>query len=176
MKNSIFALLVVGLAATAPALAVDGYLAEIGGGEGARSLRVGMTRYWDQQWLTEGHWHVTGYWEASLAHLSSDRPKAKDLADVAITPVFRFRPNASGGAQPYWDAAVGLHLLTGTRLDSRHNLGSALQFGPMVGLGVTFGEKSQYDLGYRYQHISNGGIREPNDGLELHVVRLTYLY
>ena len=176
MKHSAIALLFAGLAASVPAMALDGYIAEVGSGDEVQSLRVGMIRQWDRQWLNRGHWHLTGYWEATLAYLNSDRPDGKSAADIGLSPVWRFRPNASGGAQPYWDVALGLHLLTTTRLDSKHDLGSALQLAPLVGLGVTFGEKSQYDLGYRFQHLTNAGIKDPDDGLSLHQVRLTYLY
>jgi lipid A 3-O-deacylase len=169
------ALLLAGMASL-PAMALDGYVAEIGGGEGINSARIGMIRQWDKQWLTEGHWHLTGYWEGSVAVLRDDSSKGKTFGDIAFTPVFRFRPNASGGPQPYWDMAVGLHLLSRTGVNDKNDLGSALQFGPLVGVGLTFGEKSQYDFGYRFQHLSNGDIKEPNDGLNLHLVRLTYLY
>jgi len=174
MKHSAVALLLTVLAT--PAMALDGYIAEAGGGEGVHSVRIGMIRQWDQQWFSEGHWHVTGYWEASLGQLSSDRADGHSAADLAFTPVFRLRPNASGGAQPYWDIALGLHLLSSTRLDHKHAFSSAVQFGPLVGVGVTFGEKSQYDLGYRFQHLTNANVSQPNPDLNLHLVRLTYLY
>ncbi|MFA5082991.1 MAG: acyloxyacyl hydrolase [Hydrogenophilaceae bacterium] len=176
MKHSAFAFLFAGLAATAPAMAVDGYIVEIGGADRVQSLRIGMIRQWADQWFDEGNWHLTGYWEATLAYLNSNRPEGKSAADAGVSPVFRFRPNAMGGAQPYWDVALGLHLLSRTHLDDQHNLGSALQLAPLIGVGVTFGEKSQYDLGYRFQHLTNFGLQETDDGLSLHQVRLTYLY
>lgn len=176
MKNRAIALLFAGLAATAPAMAVDGYIVEIGGASNIQSLRTGMIRQWTEQWFPEGHWHLTGYWEATLAYLNSDDSKGKSAADASFAPVFRFRPNALGGAQPYWDLALGLHLLSTQKLDAKHDLGSPLLLAPLVGVGVTFGEKSQYDLGYRFQHLTNFGIKEPDDGLSLHQVRLTYLY
>lgn len=176
MKHSAIAFLFAGLAASAPALAVDGYIVEIGGANNIQSLRLGMIRQWADQWFPDGHWHLTGYWEATLAYLNSDNDKGKTAADAAFAPVFRIRPNAMGGAQPYWDLALGLHLLSARKLDAKHDLGSPLLVGPLVGVGVTFGEKSQYDLGYRFQHLTNLGIRDTDDGLSLHQVRLTYLY
>lgn len=177
MKLSAIAyLLFAGLVAALPALAVDGYVVEAGAGDDVAAVRVGMIRQWNRQWLDDGHWQLTGYWEGTIAVLDSDAPGGKTVADLGFAPVFRFRPNASGGTQPYWDVALGLHLLSRAKLDDRRRLGSALQFAPLVGVGVTFGEKSQYDLGYRFQHYSNLGLSEPDDGLDLHQVRLTYLY
>jgi hypothetical protein len=164
------------MAVAMPSLAIDGYFTDIGGADSIQSIKLGMIRHWRQQWLQRDSWHITGYWETALAYLKSDSPNGTNMADASLTPVFRLRPDASGGVQPYMDAAIGLHLLSKSRLDNNHDLGCNVQLGPLLGLGVTFGEKSQYDFGYRFQHISNGGIAQPNDGLNLHEVRLTYLY
>ncbi|NCS64898.1 MAG: acyloxyacyl hydrolase [Betaproteobacteria bacterium] len=176
MRPVALALLLAGLTAAIPCFAIDGYFADTGGADGIQSVKLGMIRHWNRQWLHRDNWHLTGYWEAALAYLRSDGPNGAGAVDVGLTPVFRLRPDASGGVQPYLDAAIGLHLVSKSRLDDRHNLGCALQFGPLFGLGVTFGDKSQYDLGYRFQHLSNAGIAQPNDGISLHEVRLTYLY
>ena len=173
MNKRALAFLLTGLMAM-PALAVDGYFVEAGGGDDLRAVRVGMVRQWQRQWLDEGRWHLTGYWEASLAQVESDQPAGKSAVDIGFTPVFRFRPNASGGTQPYWDVAVGLHVLSREKLDSKHDLGGTVQIAPLVGVGVTFGEKSQYDLGYRFQHQTR--LDDDQDTLDLHQVRLTYLY
>jgi lipid A 3-O-deacylase len=157
-----------------PALAVNGYFVETASGNEARALRIGMIQQWPTKWLEEGRWHVTGYWEGSLGKVESTRPGGKTATSLGLTPVFRFRPHASGGTQPYWDVAVGLHLLSRARLDARRNLGSGLQVAPLVGVGVTFGEKSQYDLGYRFQGLAR--FSSEDDNLDLHQVRLTYLY
>ena len=175
MKLSAITLLFAGLAAL-PVQALDGYVAEAGASGDIKSVRVGMIRQWDAQWLTEGDWHVTGYWDAGVAYLNDARPEGRDAASIGLSPVFRFRPNASGGSQPYWDVALGVQVLSRTKLDNRHDLGSTVQLAPLVGVGVTFGEKSQYDLGYRFQHLTNLGLEQPDDGLSQHQVRLTYLY
>lgn len=175
-RIALSSILLAGLAASGPSFAIDGYFVDAGGNNRLQSLKLGMIRQWQEQWLRRDHWHVTGYWEAALAYLHSDGPASKTVAEVSVTPIFRFRPDASGGVQPYLDAGVGLHLLSTSKIDANHDLGTALQFGPLLGLGVTFGDKSQFDVGYRFQHISNAGLTTPNDGLNLHEVRLTYLY
>ncbi|MDR3394497.1 MAG: acyloxyacyl hydrolase [Parasulfuritortus sp.] len=176
MRPVLLVFLITSLAAAMPSQAIDGYFTDIGGASGIQSAKIGMIRQWHQQWLQRSNWHMTGYWEAALAYLKSDGPGGVGLADASVTPVFRLRPDASGGVQPYLDAAIGLHVLSRTRLDDNHAFGNTLQFGPLLGLGVTFGEKSQYDFGYRFQHLSNAGIAQPNDGVNLQEIRLTYLY
>jgi hypothetical protein len=95
---------------------------------------------------------------------------------VGFAPVFRLRPNASGASQPYWEAGIGPHLLSETRIDDQRDLGTNLLMAELIGFGVTFGEKTRYDLAYRLQHLSNWGYKDPDDGVTLHQVRLTYLY
>lgn len=165
----------LGLGLTCPVQAADGLVVESGGSPDASSLRVGAIRQWNQRWFTEGHWHLTGYWEAAIGAWQADDHGGAVL-NASLTPVFRFRPNASGGTQPYWDAGIGVMLLSKTRVGPDVRLGSAFQFNDVVGFGVTFGDKSQYDLGYRFQHVSNADIARHNDGIDFHQIRLTYLY
>ena len=41
-------------------------------------------------------------------------------------------------------------------------------------LGYRFGAKGAFDLSYRYQHLSNGGIKHPNNGVNFNQIRLQY--
>ncbi len=168
--------LITSLFTALPSQAVDGYFIDIGGNSGIQSARIGMIRQWHKQWLQRSNWHMTGYWETALAYLKSEEPGGVNLLDASATPVFRLRPDASGGVQPYLDAAIGLHVMSRKQLDDNHGFSNNIQLGPLLGLGVTFGEKSQYDLGYRFQHLSSANINQPSDGVNLNEIRLTYLY
>jgi lipid A 3-O-deacylase len=44
----------------------------------------------------------------------------------------------------------------------------------MAGVGVRFGSRQQYLAGYRFQHISYGGIKEPNPGINFSQLHLQY--
>jgi hypothetical protein len=39
-----------------------------------------------------------------------------------------------------------------------------------------FGDKDQFDLGLRLQHLSNAGIEHPNPGVNFVIMRLGYRY
>jgi hypothetical protein len=54
------------------------------------------------------------------------------------------------------------------------DLGSRVQFTSHIGLN--WDVTSRLRLGYRYQHMSNAGIREPNPGFNLHVFSIGYLF
>ena len=176
MKRLALPLFLIGLGQTAGAQAIDSFVVEAGGGDRVQMARFGTTWQWNKQWFTEGHWHLTGYWEADAGYWHASGPGGKDLIEAGFTPVFRLRPNAIGGTQPYWEAGVGVRILSSTQVDDDRDLGSALQFAEHLGFGFTFGGKSRYDLGYRLQHISNAGLQEPNNGMTLQQVRLSYLY
>jgi len=154
----------------------DAYVLSGGHGDETSMLSSSAVWQWDQRWFEEGDWHVTGYWEVNASLLHGHDAGGRTLVDVGIAPVLRLRPNASGATQPYWEAGIGPHLLSSTHLDDQRKFSHPLQWAEHVGFGVTFGEKTRYDVGYRLQHLSNGGIKQPNDGITLHQVRLTYLY
>ena len=75
---------------------------------------------------------------------------------------------------PYVEAAIGLHLIEPVRMDDTRAFTTAFQFGDHVGFGARFGERGQYDLGVRFQHLSNGGLKEPNNGINFAQVRFQY--
>jgi hypothetical protein len=66
--------------------------------------------------------------------------------------------------------------LTGITRDEfgSKDLGTRLQFTSHIGLNWDFAEHLR--LGYRFQHMSNAGIREPNPGLNLHAFAVSYLF
>jgi hypothetical protein len=141
--------------------------------------RVGLQNRWERTWFNGGAWNVGGYWDAELAYIDADagRGENADLYDLSLTPVFRMQRDTalSSGVSPYAEAGIGAHLLSHTSLADK-NYSTAFQFGSLVGLGIGFGRHGQYELGYRYQHISNAGIKDPNEGLNLHMVRLGYSF
>ena len=142
-------------------------------------IRGGLQNRWQRTWFNGGAWYVGGYWDAELSFLESDVANSENnsLFDLSLTPVFRMQRDAtlSSGVAPFAEAGIGAHLLTDTRLGER-TFSTALQLGSVLGVGVGFGGNGQYELSYRYQRLSNLGIKQPNDGLDLHMVRIGYLF
>jgi hypothetical protein len=141
--------------------------------------RLGLQNRWERTWFNGGAWHVGGYWDAEIAYIKADAEPGEndDLYDLSMTPVFRLQRDTalSSGVSPFAEAGVGAHLLSVTSLADR-NFSTAFQFGSLLGLGLGFGKHGQYQLGYRFQHISNASIKRPNDGLNLHMLRLGYSF
>ncbi len=68
-------------------------------------------------------------------------------------------------------AGTGITLLSEDRF-GREDFGGPIQFTSYAGLSVLLGRNSV--AGYRYQHMSNAGIYDPNPGLNMHMFELAY--
>jgi lipid A 3-O-deacylase len=168
------------LSASPAALAIDGVSLEYGNSDSTNSsvnlYRVGVQWDWNKKLFEAGNWHLGGYWDLNLGYWDNRSPARTNssLADIGFTPVFRFQQNSITGLSPYAELAVGVHFLSRTSVSTQREFGSSFQFGDHIGAGVRFGDKGQYDIGYRYQHLSNAGIKEPNQGINFNQVRFQY--
>jgi lipid A 3-O-deacylase len=176
LKSILCSLIVAAAFVGAPAKAVDGMSLELGSGDGTNMGRIGVQWDWNRKWLQTGGWHVGGYWDLSLGYWDAGTVPAGrngSIVDIGLTPVFRIQQNDLRGL--YGEIAVGFHLLSHTTIGSK-TLSTAYQFGDHFGVGYRFGDKGQYDLGYRYQHLSNGGIKKPNNGINFNQIRFQYRF
>ena len=118
---------------------------------------------WSLRWAGD-----VAYWWAR-----THRDSASSLWEAGLTPVVELRRPAASGVSHYVEAGIGIHLLSLTRIDVR-DLSTAFQFGELVGAGVIFGDRGEYGIGVRIQHISNARIKEPNNGATFGEVRVSY--
>ena len=166
--------LLFGLAAVSSAQAMSGAGIELGHGDDSTEMvRVSARWDWNKYWSVSQNWIASGFWEASLGYWQGDGAGKQDIWDIGFTPVFRLR---SGLSRFYLEGAIGAHFLSKTRLNNRRALGSSFNFGDHIGFGSNFGDKDRYELGYRFQHISNADLADPNDGINFHQIRLGYNY
>jgi lipid A 3-O-deacylase len=180
MMNRMRALLLAVLLLPPTARAVDGMSFEFGSSDSTNASvdmgRIGLQWNWSKRWAISQNWHIGGYWDVTFGHWSNDSPQRTNssLTDFGVTPVLRLQQTNPSGVSPYIEGAVGFHLLSDTSVSQERKFGSSFQFGDHVGLGIRFGQKQAFDLGYRYQHLSNAGIKHPNQGINFHQVRLQY--
>jgi lipid A 3-O-deacylase len=184
--KKLFMLMFLSLMA-ARACAVDGVFIEYGLGDASvissasmvKMYRVGALWKWDKSWLNDGDWQVTGSWEASLGRWRGYKPGGNNqtITDIGITPVFRFAQKADSGMMPYLEGGLlGMHLISPTSIYPGRNFSTAFQFGHTLGFGVSLGEHRQFDLGYRFQHLSNGNIKRPNNGVDFNQIHFAYRF
>lgn len=166
----------------APARAVDGVAIEAGNSPSSNAdvslVRLGVQWDWKARGLETRGWRVAGYWDLQLGYWNNDSAGRTHpgLWEVGFTPVFRVRQTHPGGLAPYLEGGIGIHFLTETSVSPRRRFGSSFQFGDHLGIGVRFGPRHAFDLSYRYQHLSNAGIKSPNNGINFHLLRLGYWF
>lgn len=129
-----------------------------------------------REWAVHSRWRLDVRVAGRVAYWHG-QPRLDDvdeLWDASVTPIFHLEPAASWRhATPYLELGVGVHLLSNTSLSGRE-FGTAFQFGQVAGLGLRFGTRQQYDIGFRVHHVSNGSIDDHNDGLTFASVGLAY--
>jgi hypothetical protein len=179
--KSLRSLVLLSLLMLAPgARAVDGMSLEVGSSDSANAsvdmTRIGLQWNWAKRWAIGANWHIGGYWDVTFGYWSNESPGRTNssITDFGVTPVFRLQQTSPGAIAPYVEGAIGFHLLSHTSVSDQRRFSTAFQFGDHVGFGIRFGQKRAFDLGYRYQHLSNAGIKRPNQGIDFHQVRLQY--
>ena len=142
----------------------------------ARQSKVDLGGVWDPQWSwwAIGGWHFTAVFEGHVAYWHSSTADVHDnVFEFGVTPVFRFI-KSSGAIRPYVEAGVGVRLLSQPSISSHYTMSSAFQFADMVGVGASFGGRQQYQAGFRFQHLSNASIKEPNPGIDFEQLYVQY--
>lgn len=168
------AAMAAGLAAAWPAQALDGLGVDLGSGDESATLASLSLRWnWERKWFAGGDWYLGGYWELDAGHWSGRAGTTgnRNVSEIGLTPVFRLQPQRQEGVTPWIEAAIGFHLLSEHRIGDK-NLATGFQFGDHVGAGLSFGAKRAFEIGYRFQHFSNGGIKHPNPGINFHMIRV----
>jgi hypothetical protein len=139
-----------------------------------RKLDLGFV--WDPNltWWEIGGWHFALVGEAHAAWWHTDEGNVHDnIGEFGVTPVVRFI-KSSGAIRPFIEAGVGVRILTHPRISSDYTLSTAFQFADRVGVGAQFGSHQQYQFGYRFQHVSNASIKEPNPGINFQQIYVQY--
>ncbi|BAO85277.1 acyloxyacyl hydrolase [Caballeronia cordobensis] len=166
----------LGVASTAAH--ADRFGVQIAGGMSDRDInKVDLGLVWDPDltWWEIGGFHFTLVGEGHVSYWHSTMPYTTnpDIWEFGVTPMVRF-VKSSGYFRPFIEAGVGVRLLTHARFSPFFTASTAFQFADVVGIGVIFGQKQSYQAGFRYQHVSNAGIKEPNPGINFSQLYLQY--
>lgn len=161
------------------AFAIDTAYVEYGSGPKVNMLRLGATQNFKPEWswFNSNGTHVAGYWDASIGFWEGKQydnvPGAKQhIVDIGLTPVFRWENTSKKGF--YAEGGIGAHLLSHTYNNRGKKLSTAFQFGDHIGVGYVF--DNNWEVAAKLQHFSNGGIKEPNSGVNFLVLKAAYRY
>lgn len=158
-----------------PAHAVDSFSLELGAGNKTDLARVGAQWKWENRWWQSNGTHIGGYWDLNVGHWRGDQHqdiagRKQNITTIGITPVFRFQKDNLQGL--YGEIGIGANLLSGYYDNNRRQLGTRFQFSDHLGVGYVFANK--LDVSFRFQHFSNGSIKQPNDGVNFSILRVSY--
>ncbi|MFZ6770444.1 acyloxyacyl hydrolase [Undibacterium sp. Di26W] len=175
--TSLFAIAVTAVCASSSVFALDSASLEFATGNKTKMLRAGLQSNWDNQWFSSNGTHVGGYWDATLAQWQGNSFQGKsgatqNLTDIGITPVFRFQNDSKKGF--YGEAGIGLHMLSEIYDNNSRHFSTNFQFGDHIGVGYL--TKEGWDLSFKIQHYSNGGVKHPNPGVNFAVLKAGYAF
>lgn len=134
---------------------------------------------WDSgfNWGNPDSWLLRLQWEVELAEwFPQSGTNRHNVTEFGFTPLLRLEKHGFAGFVPFLEVGAGARLLSSTYTSDEHRSGSAFQFGDIFGLGAMFGSRNQFEAGFRFQHVSNAGIKEPNPGTNFYTGYVRYRF
>jgi lipid A 3-O-deacylase len=131
---------------------------------GSSSLTAGVA--WPAFWRSAalgGEWtaHAEGfisYWNAPQAVGGR-----KGFWQLGAVPILRYR--FAGGTSPLFaEAGIGATVMDDVYTSRRKTFSTRFQFQDTLGVGMNLGARREHEIGVRFSHFSNAGIKKPNPG------------
>jgi len=129
-------------------------------GETTMVYRLGLQSNWDASWYQTSVGRITGYWDGALTHWEGDKSASNNTVSFAPVFVYEF---AGDSVKPFVEAGIGVSIFQHDEVED-NKMGTAFNFEDRLGFGLRFGHGQE--VAVRAIHYSNGGIKEPNDGIE----------
>ena len=131
------------------------------------AAEVGAEFDWEWSYPLQGG-VIKGAWSVTLpAAYWRDAGQNDLMYGVGLAPLLRWEM-----AAPYViEAGAGVYLL-GNRPVKR--LSTTMEFAEIVGLYYRY--SSDLWLGYRFKHLSNGGMKKPNGGINFHLLHIKFAF
>ena len=120
---------------------------------------------WDSgfAWGNPQGWQTRLQWEVDLARW--DARAGRNVTEVGVSPVFRLEKRG-GTMVPFLEGSVGVRLVNHVSTSPEHYYSTAFRFSETIGFGLAFGKELDMEIGFRFQHLSNAGIKKPNPGTD----------
>ena len=152
--------------------AIDSASFEFATGNRTQISRIGAQWNPDQQFDLWGK-DIRTYYRAESAYWHAgfylDQPQlTQHLWDISFTPIFRLEGNRRYGS--YSEFGIGPHLLSSVYDVNGRRESTHFQFGSHLAAGYVW--SNDIDLSLGVQHVSNGGIKHPNMGVNFLAMRI----
>jgi hypothetical protein len=139
------------------------------------AIALGLEFFSSNTWFDGGNWYCVPYLELLAAYWEGDAGHTgiTSLHEGGVSTYLRgIRKKQPGGKlRPYADVGLGLHYITEDRIEGKE-LGRQWLAGSNVGIGLILGESERFDAGLRIRHLSNGGTRDINWGINHYMMRV----
>jgi hypothetical protein len=155
----------------------DATFLQVGDGERTRTATLGLS--WNLPWRTRASSGVlSAYLDASFGRWWIDDQGTEHgpwVTQIGLTPVLRYQ---WGGEQARWfvELGIGINALIPVIDDDDRRFSTAFNFGDHVAFGRAFGEQGSEEIALRVQHYSNGGIKQPNPGINFLQLRYSHRF
>ena len=130
------------------------------------SYRLERTLLQREGWRSETTWELSGGYHRTL---HGRGPNEYDLAATLVVAGSR------AGSPWYLEAGTGPALFTSATVYGKP-IGGRLHMGTLFGIGYRLGQDGRTQIGYRYHHFSNAGVRRPNPGLNAGGLRIHHRF
>lgn len=157
-------------------LNADRMFFESGGGESVVVVRGGAQWDWRENILTFLGFDLSTILQVDFSSWQSTKDSTQEGANnsLGFNPIFRFERQIDKGVF-YLDTSVGLALISSTQINSS-DFGSNFQFSGLLGIGALLGNRLEWSVGYKFNHFSNNSISLPNNGINFHMISISYKY
>lgn len=143
--------------------------------DGTDSASVGVV--WDWKVHAERRALITAQTELIMSHWHARAlgGGSQDMQQFTLLPVLRME--LDHGHSPWFvELGIGASYLTRDYVTPDKKFSTRWNFYDMLGGGYRFGERGQHELGLRYLHVSNAGVRRPNPGEDFLLLRYAYRF
>jgi lipid A 3-O-deacylase len=128
---------------------------------------AGLVWDWDFERLRR-HAELTAHTEFMVNHWRVDAFGGGDQAITQVVLLPSLRMHLSQGRSPWFlELGVGASWMDKRLVTPQRTFGTQWNFYDMLGAGYKFGDRREHELGLRYVHVSNAGIKQPNPGQDL---------
>lgn len=94
----------------------------------------------------------------------------QSFLQLGLVPMVRY--GFDGGRSPWFvEAGIGLSVMDRLYATPERSLSTRWNFSDNFAVGRSFGANGQHEVSLRWQHTSNAGIKKPNPGLDLLMLR-----
>lgn len=121
--------------------------------------RAGGGEFSVQTELFASHWRAPG--------LDGSR---QGYVQLGLLPLLRFRLDE--GRSPWFvEGGIGVSVTDGLFTTPGRTMSTRWNFSDSLALGRNFGGQDRHEVSLRWQHTSNAGLKKPNPGLDLLMLR-----